>query len=258
MLHRLRTAGLVWPLVLALPALALLIGLGLWQMQRKAWKDGLIEAMRNRSTLATPVLLEHLAGGMAGGDQEYLRVALRGQFQHDQERYLYAPDQRLGPGHHVYTPLHLRGGGMVYVNRGFVPEHLKHPAQRPQGQIAGAVNVVGLIREPETKAYFTPANDPKRNVWYWRDIAAMFGCRDGEPGTVCATDAERTARASAIARFSIDALAEPANPGDWPKGGTTILDIPNRHLEYALTWFALAATLIGVLVAFAAGKLRRA
>ena len=54
----------------------------------------------------------------------------------------------------------------------------------------------------------------------------------------------------------VDAEARPANPGGWPRGGTTVLKLPNRHLEYAVTWFGLAATLIGVFGAFAVARLR--
>jgi surfeit locus 1 family protein len=80
-------------------------------------------------------------------------------------------------------------------------------------------------------------------MFYWPDYAGMR--------RAVASDAQ-------LAPFFIDAEAEPGNPGGWPKGGTTILTLPNRHLEYALTWYGLAVTLIGVYLAFARGRLRDA
>ncbi len=256
MLQRFRDAGLMWPTLLALPALAFLLGLGTWQMQRKAWKDGLVEQIRERTT-AEPVTLGVVSSRMTAtlepnGEKfnrsawesvEYTRVRARGRFAHQHEQYLYAPDPRLGPGFHVYTPLVLDGATcrVVIVNRGFVPEPLKAPEKRAAGQ--QSTEVIGLVRLAEKPGAFTPANDAKMNSWYWRDLDGMAA-------------AMQLREKSCIMPFFVDALAEPANPGGWPKGGTTILNIPNRHLEYALTWFGLAATLAGVFGAFVAGRLR--
>lgn len=265
-LLRLRQAGLVLPTLLAIPALAVLIGLGSWQMQRKAWKDALLSTIAER-VKAEPVDLERavIAAASPGGPKaeaagihpaEYVRVRVRGRLLHEQERYLYAPDPRLGPGFNVYTPLHLADGRQIYVNRGFVPEALKEPARRAAGQAAGEVEIIGLIRGPGEKGAFTPANNPAANFWFWRDIAVMFGCEDGRPGTACATPQAQAKRDAQVHRVSIDAQALPANPGGWPRGGATNLAIPNRHLEYALTWYGLALTLVGVFGAFARSRLR--
>lgn len=279
MVLRFRQAGLVWPTVLSLSALAFLFGLGTWQMQRKAWKDALV-AQVVANTRASPVDLSLLERELrqhreqqvksAGSDRvvfcftrvnchypEYKRVRVRGRFEHDQERHLYAPDPRLGPGYLVFTPLILVDGRLLMVNRGFVADGLRDPAKRGQGQVAGEVELFGLLRAAGEKATFTPDNEIKRNIWFWRDLEAMAGC---SPQPVAASaDAVANAQrcASKVPAF-LDAEAEPANPGGWPKGGATNLDIPNRHLEYALTWFGLAATLIGVYIAFAIGRLRRA
>jgi surfeit locus 1 family protein len=127
-----------------------------------------------------------------------------------------------------------------------VPDARKDPATRPQGQLPGTVRITGLIREVPAPAMFTPANDAARNLWYWPDIAAMTDAayRDTPGATMTALP------------FWIDADAQPEPPGGLPKGGATRLDLPNRHLEYALTWYGLALTLIGVYLAFAAGRLK--
>jgi surfeit locus 1 family protein len=102
------------------------------------------------------------------------------------------------------------------------------------------------VRKPGVRGWFEPDADQARNVWYWRDLQGM---------TALLGSAEDRAR---VLPFFVDATAEPANPGGWPKGGVTRLDIPNRHLEYALTWFGLAATLLAVFAAFAWTRLHAA
>ena len=119
------------------------------------------------------------------------------------------------------------------------------PARR-QGQLPGEVEITGLIRVPQAPGLFAPANDVARNLWYWPDVAAMHDARPSPARRVSALP------------FWIDADAQPEPPGGLPRGGVTRLDLPNRHLEYALTWYGLALTLIGVYVAFAAGRLRQA
>jgi surfeit locus 1 family protein len=243
MIARLREHGLVGPTLLMLAAFAILGGLGTWQLSRKAWKEGLITRIEQRSR-ATPIPLEQaLAVWRQTGDVEYVRVRTRGRFMHEHERYLYAPDPKLGPGFHVYTPLSLADGAILMVNRGFVPERLRDPGTRSAGRSQGDVDVVGLLRAPGAKAAFTPDNEPASNVWYWRDLGAMLA--SAVPGN----------RVPWIP-FFLDAAAEPANPGGWPMGGVTLVKLPNRHLEYALTWFGLAGTLLGVYAAFAWSRLR--
>jgi len=245
MLRKLRHAGLIWPTAFGAGALAALVGLGNWQLQRKQWKDALIAKIAER--VHAPPVRPARAGPLAAtpsGDLEYLHVGLEGRFHHDKERYLYAP-AKSGLGWHVYTPLELLPDKrVVWVNRGFVPDERKDPATRREGQLAGEVEVTGLVRVPHAKGAFTPDNDVARNLWYWPDVAAMHASAFAGTGT----------RAMPL---TVDADASP-DPGRLPRGGATRLDLPNRHLEYALTWYGLALTLIGVYTAFAAGRLRAA
>jgi surfeit locus 1 family protein len=243
-MQRLRAAGLVWPLALALPAFAMLIGLGTWQMQRKAWKEGLIAQIAAR-VHQPPVALAVLEKQTASASLEYARVRVRGTFRHDGEQLLWEPDPRQGPGYHVYTPLRLDDGRFIVVNRGYVTEARKAPAARPEGQVPGEVEVVGLLREPGARAMFSPDHDARTGVWYWRDF-------DGIAKAALGADAGRAVR------YMLDAEATPANPGGWPQGGVTRLNLPNRHLEYALTWYGLALTLLGVLAAFVLSRWRAA
>jgi surfeit locus 1 family protein len=139
------------------------------------------------------------------------------------------------------TPFELEEGGIVIVNRGFVPQELKSPANRREGQTEGVVRISGLFRAPERSNYFTPANDPAKSAWYRRDPADMARAFDLKN----------------VAPFMLDATGE-YRPGMLPQPNETKLTFTNNHLGYALTWYGLACTLIGVFAAFARQRLREA
>ena len=241
MVNTLKARGLLWPAVMTVAGVALLISLGNWQMRRLAWKEGLIAAITERAH-AEPIPIAEAE--RRGGDVEYLRVKAAGRLLNDRELDFYAFDEQAGPGWHIVTPLRLADGSVVFVNRGFVPDELKDATKRAKGEPSGEVEIVGLARKPETPGAFTPANDPRKNVWYWRDISAMAAA--AVPG-----DKAR------VAPFVVDAELEPRPAGGWPRGGVTRLELPNRHLEYALTWYGLAAALLGVFAAFAVTRWRQ-
>ena len=239
---------LALPFALALAMFALLCGLGLWQLERLAWKETLLARIRDRVAAAPAALPSQDAwAGLAPDAYDYRHVAAHGTYDHAREALVFrgSGDGKpggAGPGYLVLTPLQLSGGGTVIVNRGFVPLAKKDPAARAAGQIAGEVAVAGLMRPPEPRNPFTPADNPAAGEWYTRDpvlIAAHFGLGGAAP-------------------FTLDADAAPAPPGGLPQGGATVTDVPNNHLSYALTWFGLALGLAGVFAAFAAGVLRKA
>lgn len=247
---------MLWPTLATLAALAVLIGLGNWQMERRRWKEDLIARIAAR-VHADPVPLSSIGrvdtpaspqngARDAGSDVEYLHVSVRGRFEHDKERYLYAPT----PGNlawHVYTPLMLPSQQVVWINRGSVPDDKKAPASRAEGEVAGEVEVRGLVRVPPAPGLFTPTNEPAHNLWYWPDLPAMTAAAfpEGPP-------------AAGVLPLFVEADARPEPPGGLPRGGVTRLELPNRHLEYALTWYGLGATLVGVYLAFAISRLRAA
>jgi surfeit locus 1 family protein len=242
MLSRLRRAGLIWPTLAALAGLSVLVGLGTWQLERKRWKEDLLAKIAAR-TVADPVPLDRAVKiAASGGDVAYTHVSATGRFHHDKERYLYAPTPG-GLGWHVYTPLETAPGRIVWVNRGFVPEAGKMPYKRAAGQVSGELEVKGTLRTPAGKALFTPRNDVAGNVWYWPDVSAMTASAFA-PGAVTALP------------FVVEADAQPAPPGGLPKGGVTRISLPNRHLEYALTWYGIGLALIGVYLTFAIGRWR--
>jgi surfeit locus 1 family protein len=214
---------------LMLAAFAVLVGLGVWQLKRLEWKEALIARIDAR-TKAPPITLaeaEELV--RKGHDASYYRVKLDGHFHHAKELYFYAvSDGRVG--WHVITPLETADGEMILVDRGFVPDELKEPSARASGQIEGVVTVTGIACAPDRQTSFTPDNEPKANRWFWRDLPAMARAMFPH-GTI------------EVAPFFLEAENSPV-PGGWPEGGQTRLDIPNNHLQYAVTWFMLAAALL--------------
>jgi surfeit locus 1 family protein len=232
--------SLLLPGLATLIALAILIGLGTWQLQRKAWKEDLIRQIETRAYGEPgPLLPEAEWAGWRADQDEFRKVRVTGTFLHELEAPVYglAPGARQGAplqGYYIITPMKLPTGAIVMVNRGIVPTELKDPATRPQGQPEGEVTVTGLVRAPEARNPFTPEDDPNRNAWFARDPQAIAEARKLER----------------VAPFLVDADVTP-NPGGWPRGGQTQLTLPNNHLQYALTWYGLALTLIGVFGAFA-------
>lgn len=247
MLARWRRAGLIGPALMTALMLPILIDLGTWQWQRKAWKEDLIAKIAARVKAEPVSYTEALRQYWKTGDVEYLRVRVTGTFDHSVERHLYAPRTE-SQGWDVYTRFVLDGDQpLLMVNRGWVPARFKDPATRAEGQISGHQVVVGLIRLDQSKGFFTPLDDPRGNRWYVRNSETIFwGNDDGTPGN---------GHSVTHAPFTLDAEAEPANPGGWPKGGTTEINIPNRHLEYVLTWYGFALTLAIIFTLYARGRL---
>ncbi|MFD1789762.1 SURF1 family protein [Sphingomonas floccifaciens] len=197
-----------------------LIALGVWQLERRAWKLDLIARVDARIHAAPA------AFPWAGGDPrelEYRRVRLTGSFEHARETLVQALTAR-GAGFWVLTPLRTPEG-TVLVNRGFVPEDRRDPNTRAAGQVAGPVAVTGLVRLTEPGGGFLRSNDPAAGRWYSRDVAAIAAARG---------------LAGRIAPLFVDADGTP-NSGGYPVGGLTVVAFRNTHLVYALTWFALAA-----------------
>jgi surfeit locus 1 family protein len=221
--------GVLVPLLFVLAGTGVLVWLGIWQLHRLAWKEALIAEIAARSTAAPqPLPAPASWPGLKPEAYEYRRVSARGHFDNAKEVLVFRTQgpRDLGAGYLVLTPLILASGDAVIVDRGFVPTDRAAKAARPQSQIAGEVTITGLMRPPQTRNVFTPADDPVHNLYFTRDpaaIAAHF-------------------RLARVAPFVID-QEKAAIPGGWPEGGATIGVIPNNHLEYALTWFGAAVGL---------------
>lgn len=209
-------------------------GLGCWQVQRKAWKEELIEHMHrrlHRTPVPLPLTMEEI------DKMDYCPVTLTGTFDHSRELYM-------GPRSQINVENHSGGGGQIFssskagynvitpfkpkdrdyyilVNRGWVPSDRKNPANRAEGQITGEITLNGVIRLPEQREPFMVKNMPGQNVWVYRDVDKM-------------------AAVAGTAPIFIDAAEDSWIPGG-PIGGQTNLSIRNEHLQYILTWFSLSA-----------------
>jgi surfeit locus 1 family protein len=236
------TGGFLRLTLATLIGVGFLVGLGLWQLKRLEWKEGLIARIEAR-TERNPMSLERaLELAEQRQNPSYFPVHVTGRFHHKRERYLYGFSLDGEPGWHVITPLETVGGQVVLVDRGFVPDRLRDPATRPEGQVQEVVGVTGLLRTSEEPSVFIPDNDPVKNQWFSRDLLTMS--RSMFPGGTVQ-----------VAPFFLEADATPV-PGGWPKGGQTRLTLVNNHLQYALTWFGLAICLVAVYVVFLWGAYR--
>jgi surfeit locus 1 family protein len=227
---------------------AVLVSLGVWQLQRLQWKEALIARVEDRTT-AEPVAAPGPDAWptLDVADAEYRPVVVTGRYRNDKEAHVvFALTEPKGPyggvGYMVMTPLETDEGWIVYVNRGFVPRDKADPATRAEGQIEGSTEVTGLLRRPADRQWFGPGDDAAANEWFSRD-PALFAAASGLP-------------ADTVAPYIIDADADPTLPGGLPQGGETVVSFPNNHLQYALTWFGLAAALAIIFVGFAFRQLR--
>ena len=210
--------------------LALLLGLGFWQLQRLQWKLGLIEQV-HRNMAAAPISLDDAI--RLGSAAEYRRVTFHGRFNNAREAYIYAVGESGVPVYHVIVPLTTDDNRIILVDRGTVPQDRRDPATRAAGIIAGETAVTGIWRSEEMPGAFTPPPDPIKRVWFVRNA-----------GGIARIDHETLA-----APVIVEADATP-NPGGLPRGGQTRVEFRNEHLQYAITWFLMAAGLLGVYIAY--------
>jgi len=221
--------------VFALAGLALLVALGNWQLHRLEWKRELVAKTEARVGAGPIPFVDALRRAQAGEDMEYTPVHVSGEFsRHGRTDVFGAYDG--APGVFVFRLLKAEGGA-VYVNRGFAPQNWLERGGN-EAPLAGGL-VEGLFRTAERPAppasWFRPAEQSVDGLWLVRNpqkFAAAAGI-DAPP-------------------FYIDSFA--SHGAEWPRGGTTRLDFNNRHLEYALTWYGLAATLFGVWAVFSLPK----
>lgn len=230
-----------WLTALSLAAIAGLIALGIWQIERRAWKLALIDRVEHRIHAAPAAMPPPPAwSAISAASDEYRHVALTGYFLNDRETLVRAVTDH-GGGYWVLTPLITDDGATVLVNRGFVPPERRDPAARQVSGSSASVRITGLLRISEPNGGFLRYNDPAHDRWYSRDVAAIAAARGLRN----------------VAPFFIDADAAPRGDGD-PIGGLTVVRFPNNHLIYALTWFGMALMLAGhLLVTFGGGLFRR-
>jgi surfeit locus 1 family protein len=232
--------------LLAVFGVALFIGfmlLGNWQVRRLAWKRDLI-AHVNERVHAPPVPAPgpNQWASVNAEDDEYKHVTLSGTLLNDRQTLIWTATDE-GSGFWVVTPLRMADGSIVLINRGFAPTDWCGRDARCAAGPGGEVSLTGLLRMSEPSA-FMRHNDPAKNSWYTRDvpaIAAARGLKDVAPYFVDA-----------------DATSRDADHPSWPEGGLTVINFPNNHLSYLITWYLLALMVLagGFYVGYGEYRLR--
>ncbi|MEG9884273.1 MAG: SURF1 family protein [Hyphomicrobiales bacterium] len=234
----------------ALAALAILIGLGLWQIQRLDWKRQLIVTLQSRLS-APPVTLCAVARRVAENriDTErtdWLRVRASGCFIGDRSLYLYATLNGVA-GWHVVSAFKADQGCGVLVDRGFIPDAIRRTKKDIARPAPAPLALTGHIRtHSRGQGVFTPDNQAEANRWYWWDIPAM----------AAEFDLGRDSLATAFVVVAEPSGGNAADRPQWPRALNPMPELPNHHLQYALTWFGLALCLLCIYTIFIVKRLR--
>ena len=203
---------LIAPLLFGLIGCAILISLGTWQVQRLAWKEGILAEIEARIG-GDPAPLPRV---ISPAEQRYQPVALDGTIGQG-ELHVLVSTKSQGAGYRIIAPFTTEDGRRLLLDRGYVPSAAKDAARR-----TGAAAITGNLHWPDDRTSSTPANDTDGNIWFARDIGAMADALETEPLLVIA-------RTEAPPAPTIQPLP------------VSITGIPNDHLQYAITWFSLAA-----------------
>ena len=216
-------------------AFAALVALGVWQLERKAWKENLIATLAERmSAKPSPLLPRAEWSSLSPAVDEFRRVRVRAQFDPKHEARVYSGgaglrDDVKSPGYFVFAPARLADGAAVVVNRGHVDNPNPDASLKPIAVPEGAVEIVGVLRWPEQPGSFVTPHSERQDLWFVRDHRAMA----------------RRYGWGEVAPFYIE-MESPAPAGGVPRPGRLTVKLRNDHLGYALTWFGLAAVLVVV------------
>lgn len=205
------------PLLFGLIGAGILIGLGTWQMQRLAWKQGVLSAIESRIHAAP----EPLPNLISPDEQRYQPVTLTGEFLPGALRVLVSRKQ-IGAGYLIVSPFQTDTGRLILIDRGFTPVDNKSITPR-----SGAATITGNLHWPDDRNSSTPENDIAGNTWFARDLGPMAEALGTEPLLVVVR--ELSPPDAGITPFPVDTAG-----------------IPNDHLQYAITWYALALVWLGM------------
>jgi surfeit locus 1 family protein len=241
-------ARLLVPGVFALAGFAVLIGLGTWQVERKARKEALIATLTQRlNAPPQPLPLPQNWAQLDRSEAEFRRVAFRADFLADmREARLFTSGSALRddvqePGYFVFAPARLTDGRKVMVNRGFASAVRPTPATPPVAVPQLPVDVIGVMRWPGQPGWFDHTYSPTDDLWFVADHVGMAAQNQwGE-----------------VAPFYVE-MEAPVPSGGVPRPGRLRINLPNDHLQYAITWYGLAAVLAVVFLLWARSRRRQA
>ena len=228
---------LLWPTIVTIPALIVLLMLGTWQVNRLQWKTALIDEFKARSTA------DAIYPSFAGAPVEFQRVSLAGRFIHDETVYLTGRTYEGNAGFHVVTAFESDRGDLFFVNRGWVSEAYREPSSRAFSMSTDTLMLDGIIRLAQRQGQFVPDNEPERGFWFTMkpdEVAAHLDLPAAEQG------------------YYIDAIRLEGEELTLPIAAEVKVEVRNSHLNYAITWYGIALSLIGVYFAYhhSHGRLR--
>jgi surfeit locus 1 family protein len=220
----------LWPTLITVPAVLVMLALGTWQVQRLNWKTEIIdrfEAQAAAAPIAAPQTIDDIE------EMRFARVHAQGHFLHDKELLLTGRSFKGSTGFHLVTPLQRMDGGVLLVNRGWVPSKYKSAKRRPQTLVEGLVTVEGIVHQDRSKGYFVPENEPGREIWltvHTQEIAKVRGLEN-------------------VANYYVDEL-ERTEGSRLPIGAKLVVSVRNEHLSYIVIWFSLALALSVIYVIY--------
>jgi cytochrome oxidase assembly protein ShyY1 len=226
--------------VFTLVVVGVLIGLGVWQLQRRVEKHALIAALTDRLGAAPAALPPpDQWQALTPDHDEFRRVTITATFREAQDANVYATGSALRSdvttlGTFAFAPATLADGTTLVIDRGFVPDGARQAAP-PSEPIA----MTGYIRFPERSGWITPAPDVGKRLWFARDLIGMAKALSWGP----------------VAPFYLD-LESPAPPSGLPKPAPLEVHLKDDHLQYAMTWFGLAAAVAVAFAIWLRGRMR--
>ncbi|MBI3701754.1 MAG: SURF1 family protein [Afipia sp.] len=227
--------------VIVLVTIAVLISLGIWQLHRKDEKHALIAALTQRLA-AAPIALPPKSQwqNLYPGHDEFTRVTFEATMDTRPDAKVFSSGSALrtdisGLGTFVFVPARLRDGSVVVVDRGFVSD-----GSNAEPILLQVFRLTGYIRFPEKAGWFTPHEEAAKRLWFVRDHLAMAKANDWGEVAPFYVDLESSVPASAL-----------------PKAGPLQVHLKDDHLQYAITWFALALAVAATFGFWIAAQRRR-
>ena len=205
--------------------------LGTWQVNRLAWKQGLITAIANANRQAPITVLPNNSAQLDA--LQFHKATLRGTWRGDVEFHIAPRYWRDKFGYALITPFTLTDGRTLLVNRGWVPAKKKELADRPETTVKGKTTISGLIRVGAERSYFSPPNQPNKNIWFGRDTAQMAAHANLKNPVPAMLDIVGTQNAENL---------------PVPSDGT--IRLRNDHLSYIITWYGIALGILAIFVLY--------
>jgi cytochrome oxidase assembly protein ShyY1 len=236
-----RRGGIAGFGIFTLVMVAAFVGLGIWQLQRRVEKHILIAALNERLAAAPEALpAPSQWSALTPTHDEFRRVSFAATYAKLADAMVYSSGSAVredvsGPGTWAFLPARLPDGAIVVVNAGFVQNTMQDRAQQDRAVSRlltdAPANLTGYIRFPESAGTLTPSENAAKRLWFTRDHLAMARALGWSEG------------GKSIAPFYID-LENPVPDSGIPKPGPLEVHLKDDHLQYAITWFALAGAVV--------------